>query len=344
MIKVLIADDELIECKGLKWLIQKDFPQLDILPFVFNGFDLIKSVEKDSPDLVLLDINMPGMTGLEALEIIRLKQSKIRIIIISAYSNFSYAQKALKLGAGDYLLKPVIRDALETAMRKQLDELERERSVDEREREHLSLEQNYRDLLENKLCLEVITENPDLAQIRSMLERLHLIEDNGYAAVMIQSVQADDSATFLNELMQKMRIICRCICTCHKQKLYLIYFYSQSETDVSYRSKIADDLHVALSFSKNRKVTIGVSQYKTSLEELKTALSESAMALYEGGTEEIKFYMAEDAADSSSQFLNRYIEFRCQYLRFLSSNRMQDLQRLIKNFMNNIMTEKNLPI
>ena len=119
MIKVLIADDELIECKGLKWLIQKDFPQLDILPFVFNGFDLIKSVEKDSPDLVLLDINMPGMTGLEALEIIRLKQSKIRIIIISAYSNFSYAQKALKLGAGDYLLKPVIRDALETAMRKQ---------------------------------------------------------------------------------------------------------------------------------------------------------------------------------------------------------------------------------
>lgn len=350
MIKVLIADDEVIECKGVKCLIQKDFPQLDILPFVHNGFELIKSVEKNSPDLVLLDIGMPGMTGLEALEIIRLKQSKTKIIIISAYSSFDYAQKALKLGAGDYLLKPVTRGALEVAMRKQINELEKERFVDARERDHLSLEQNYRDLLEDKLCLELIAGNIDLGQIRSTLEQLKLDADHGYATAIIRPTQAEDTKTFLGEVVQKMRTICSCICACHKQKLYLIYFFSQAETDTSYRTKIEDDLHFSLwGMQEHRMMKIGISQYKTSLEELKSALSESAMALYESTAEKmnfytVNFYTAANAMDNSEQFLKHYIKFRYQYLSFLSTNKMWELEHLIKKFVESTGAEKNTPV
>lgn len=110
MIKVLIADDERLQCTALEEMLDAVFPQVKVLPSAYDGLTLVQTVERECPDIVIVDINMPGLNGLEALEILRLKNINMEIIVHTAYSKFDYVHKALKLGAGDFLVKPVFEE------------------------------------------------------------------------------------------------------------------------------------------------------------------------------------------------------------------------------------------
>lgn len=125
---LLIADDERIECMTLEKMIRDKFAQIEILPSVNDGASLVQSIEQNHPDIVITDINMPGMTGLEAIELLHLRYKQMQVIINTAYSDFSFAQRAIKCGACDYLLKPCnkqeILHAVQTACDK-LDEMNR---------------------------------------------------------------------------------------------------------------------------------------------------------------------------------------------------------------------------
>ena len=71
MYRIIIADDEAVECRALEMMIQSDFEKLEVLPCASNGIELIANVEKYRPDIAIVDINMPGMNGLDALEVLR---------------------------------------------------------------------------------------------------------------------------------------------------------------------------------------------------------------------------------------------------------------------------------
>ena len=108
MYRIIIADDEEIECRALEMMIRNEFPDMEILPYVQNGIDQVASVKKNHPDIAIIDINMPGLNGLDALEMIRTRNKELKVIISSAYSEFQFAKKAMKLGVSDYILKPLI--------------------------------------------------------------------------------------------------------------------------------------------------------------------------------------------------------------------------------------------
>lgn len=118
MCRIIIADDEAIECRALEMMIRNDFPNVEILPYAENGIDLVASVEKNHPDIAIVDINMPGLNGLDALEIIRTRNTSMKVIISSAYSEFQFAKKAINLGASDYILKPLNRTVFCETLRK----------------------------------------------------------------------------------------------------------------------------------------------------------------------------------------------------------------------------------
>ena len=118
MYRIIIADDEVIECRALEMMIRNDFPDMEILPYVQNGIDLIASVEKNHPDIAIIDINMPGLNGLDALEIIRARNKEMKVIISSAYSEFQFAKKAMSLGVSEYILKPLNRTTFVETLRK----------------------------------------------------------------------------------------------------------------------------------------------------------------------------------------------------------------------------------
>lgn len=116
MLSIVIADDEIGIIKLCKLLI--DYPDAHIIGEAHNGLELLDKIEELQPNTVITDICMPGMTGLELIEICKHKYPDINFIITSGYTKFDYAKKALQLGVWDYLLKPISKKDINNILKK----------------------------------------------------------------------------------------------------------------------------------------------------------------------------------------------------------------------------------
>ena len=107
MYSVYIADDEMWVIVGLKKRIEKTGLPFQVIGEANNGVMALEEIEKKKPDILFTDIRMPGYSGLELLELLRKKELQTKVILISGYAEFEYAQSAIRNGAYDYLLKPM---------------------------------------------------------------------------------------------------------------------------------------------------------------------------------------------------------------------------------------------
>ena len=113
MIRTLIVDDEKPARDELRWLLEKE-NDIEVCCEAVNGMKALEYVETESPDLILLDIQMPGMTGLETARQLMALPHFPQIIFVTAYDQF--AIEAFDVNAVDYLLKPVEQDRLDRAL------------------------------------------------------------------------------------------------------------------------------------------------------------------------------------------------------------------------------------
>lgn len=109
--QILIVDDHLVVREGLKMILETD-PRFSIAGEAENGQIALHLVETLVPDVILLDLNMPVMSGLDTLKAINAKQYNIPIIILTTYNEDGLMINALALGAKGYLLKDTSRDEL----------------------------------------------------------------------------------------------------------------------------------------------------------------------------------------------------------------------------------------
>lgn len=127
MIKVLIAEDENLIRKKLLHFIDYDALGMVVVAEVDNGVSGVELIKKYKPDIVLADINMPEKDGLDMIK--ETLDYDYIAIIISGYDYFSYAQRALKYGVTDYLLKPISLDDLNEALVNAREIIYKKRSV-----------------------------------------------------------------------------------------------------------------------------------------------------------------------------------------------------------------------
>lgn len=116
MLKVLIVEDEEMIRKGI--VLTVDWAALDcvVVGEATNGVQGLEAARRLEPSLIITDLKMPQMDGIEMLTALRAEGCTAYIIILTAYDNFAYAQSALRLGAVDYLLKPFHDGDLENAV------------------------------------------------------------------------------------------------------------------------------------------------------------------------------------------------------------------------------------
>jgi len=117
MIKILIADDHTMFREGLKHILA-EYPDLVVTDEANNGQEVLDKIWKNNYDVVLLDITMPGMTGLEALKQLKNDRPKLPVLILSMHPEEQYAVRVLRAGASGYLTKESAPDELITAIRK----------------------------------------------------------------------------------------------------------------------------------------------------------------------------------------------------------------------------------
>ena len=103
--KALIVEDELLARLGMRSLIDWGAMGITLLEDASDGAEALKRIEKEQPDLILLDLNIPEINGLELLQIIRQRKLPSKVIVVSCYEDFDTVKKAMKLGAVDYIRK-----------------------------------------------------------------------------------------------------------------------------------------------------------------------------------------------------------------------------------------------
>lgn len=104
MIRVLIADDHKMVREGLRRILEFD-GEIQVIDEADNGEECIKKIRSSKPDIVLLDINMPVMNGIEALQDIRKKKLKTKVIILTVHNEIEYLLRAVDIGIDGYVLK-----------------------------------------------------------------------------------------------------------------------------------------------------------------------------------------------------------------------------------------------
>jgi two-component system, response regulator YesN len=113
----MVVEDEDFERRALKFLVNKYFSdKLEVVGEASNGEEAVKQALLLKPDIILMDINMPLMDGLQASRKIKEENKDIEIIILTAYNYFEYARRGIKVGVSDYLLKPFSNEEFSTSL------------------------------------------------------------------------------------------------------------------------------------------------------------------------------------------------------------------------------------
>ncbi len=131
MYKVLIADDEKIIRMGLCSIIDWNAEGFEIIGLAANGSEALQVIEQSNPDVVMIDIRMPKLHGLDAIREARAAGFTGRVIVLSGYSDFEYAQTAINYGVLSYLTKPVDKEQLLSVIRKIRQELDEKARAEE---------------------------------------------------------------------------------------------------------------------------------------------------------------------------------------------------------------------
>lgn len=118
MISVLLVDDEIHVCELLRAMINWEALGFSVMGTAHDGNEALDIIKSGQPDLVITDIRMPGYDGLELVALVKQNNEQTEFIIISGYSEFEYAQTAMKYGVGDYLLKPIQEEQLTEALQR----------------------------------------------------------------------------------------------------------------------------------------------------------------------------------------------------------------------------------
>lgn len=116
MLRVLIADDEDRICKLIQILADWKRLDMEVVGIAANGQDALTQVNLLTPDILITDIRMPGLDGLALISRAKEIAPELEVIIISGYAQFDYAQTAIQYGVGDYLLKPINKEALNNTL------------------------------------------------------------------------------------------------------------------------------------------------------------------------------------------------------------------------------------
>jgi RNA polymerase sigma factor (sigma-70 family) len=104
MIRILVCDDQAIVCEGLQVILESDL-QMEVVGIAYDGAEAIEKIPSARPDIVLMDLKMPGMNGIHATRQIRTQYPDIRVLVLTTYDADEWVFDAIRSGASGYLLK-----------------------------------------------------------------------------------------------------------------------------------------------------------------------------------------------------------------------------------------------
>jgi len=298
MFSLLIAEDEVIEQKALRLLVEKNFPDIRVVAIANNGIKLVVMAQKYNPDIAIVDITMPGMSGLEAIELLRHKQIKTRFIINTAYDEFEFAKKAIGLKVDDYILKPQRQEQTIETIRKLRDAIYEEKVSRESQLQIYEVIKQIEPVLENEIMFSIFLSAPAEDNFHQYCEMHALSFGVGTIVSMLSLLSTEfkfnqaDISQIRKSLNRSLGNCCNYLASINASSLYLLVFREDTSLD-NWETWLSDLLSVALeNLHKELGIVMkaGVGRAYHQFNDMSSAYRESLSAIKDGAQSSICFF------------------------------------------------------
>ncbi|WP_239614951.1 response regulator [Cohnella mopanensis] len=283
MYKVLLADDEILDLEGMRKFIPWGDLGLEVVGAVNNGFAACEVIETEKIDILVTDIRMPNMSGLELAQKALEKQNNLRIIFVSGHQDFNYVKQALSLNAHGYVLKPMddreLIDSL-NKLRQDLDQKKKERNTEEAYKQMVPIVKNE--------YLTQLLEGPMESASSELLDKEYRLDRLDWP-VRVALIEIDDYSWKLNpyeDEKRKKMLSCfyeelsKCfnkygithVCRISKQRTALLL---EENVDLHTMDEVLSRIKDVFPFT----ITIGLGAAVASLTEIYTSYGQAVEAI-----------------------------------------------------------------
>ena len=213
MMKVVITDDEIQIRKGLRMKVDWEEEGFEIVAEASNGKEALEILKKMDVDLIITDMRMPIMDGVELAKRCHQEFPRVKVIVLSGYSDFDYVKNSMKQGVRDYLLKPVAPDEIVETLRRIRQEVEEEKkSQIETDQMRLLVHSHLQEVQEQYL-LQLV--KGEWSQFNAVTERLRqlqlkeLVNENVHVQFVTVEIREQDNRDQLKEFWLPFQMLCK---------------------------------------------------------------------------------------------------------------------------------------
>ncbi|WP_308636357.1 response regulator [Paenibacillus silvisoli] len=351
MFRLFIVDDNRFERNGIRESVDWRSLGIEVVGTFANGLEALSKMDELKPHIVITDIAMPLMNGVEMSERIRKSHPDVKIIFISCHSDFEFAQSAVNLGIYGYVLKPIIADELERAIEKVLAEFTAQhREQIERDRMLQQLE-GMLPLVREQFLKEVLLGNfRNEAEIRERISFLALpITDQAAMSVISMKCPRAESRSSMDAYFHSYSI--KNLIARAETGTRALYPVQMSADDYAVIVFDRDDdkqgvfdtavqLSTAIHAELGVQATMGISVSSQGLTELERLYKQSQQALntrfYSGSNPIIRFEEIDDRSDAESPFeeMPSLEEIYQDMKALMSFGNGQDIEEFIGKYLN----------
>ncbi len=340
MFNILITDDEQIVIDSLSFIINKNFADEAKVYTALSGTEAIEIVMKENIDMIFMDINMPGLSGLETVSVITKLKPNIVFVILSAFDRFQYAQTAIELGAYKYITKPVNRNVVIETIRgamQLIQEKQGKLSADMELHKKLDL---VSPMIENDFIYACIFNNEKSIDLSAYLEYFNLSETPWvFCCFEFPNINSDNQyATYikLHELINKEH---RCLISSFMMNRIVLFFPVFSENpDYSEVQDQIKKLYNLMCYNISSGIRGGVSTIASDRNRLQESYNEALSSLNKadanGGlvfADTNKIIITAQAETGSKQN-SSHGEFKNQVLKKLSTGDSNGVKSFLELF------------
>ena len=294
MYRIMLADDEGIVTDSLKFIIEKEFGDMCLVQSAKTGRGAIELAETFSPDIIIMDIMMPGINGIEAMKEIRRTNSKVVLIVMSAYDKFDYAQESIALDVLEYITKPMEKTKIVAILRKAMtiiDGQRMQRTNDLIIKEKLEI---VVPIIESGFIYNVLFQEKFYEDIESYKSILDIKDEQGFMIAFVCGDKLEGShltnavgssvklQQHYNEIRDEFKKTFNCLVgTIMANKIAVLVPTEKEKMDLDERISIIDkanDMARVLMVKTNQQIRIGIGSIKPMME-LRTSYNEALKAL-----------------------------------------------------------------
>lgn len=352
MYTMVIAEDEKIELKALNLLIQKEFPEISVVGLAENGLELVSLVEKLQPDMAIVDINMPGINGLDAVDILRARGVSTRFIINTAYNDFEYVQQALSLKVEGYILKPQKRSETIAAIRKLCNSIDEDRANTQSQRKIQDLIWRIQPAVESEIMYSIFINEPASKSFTAWCE-MHSIK--WCMGVMVSLLPANENRNALKNqekgslydvLQNTLESSCIYLAAITGTSINLLIFVPKFEdmTANLWRNWISDVLQVLLNKLNSERgllMKAGVGSLYHDFSKMTDSYRESLLALRNSDEGPVNFY-SKDIGNGIC--MEQLLSIAHSLIKEIYSGQMQNIDSKLSEFEQLAFIYSELPL